>query len=466
MNIILMLLLISLLIIVHELGHFIAAKLMGVRVSKFAIGLPFGPTLYKRKFGETTFLIHSFLLGGYVSFPDDKCPENKEELNDEDEEILPEDSPLRFKNKNGWQQAFILVAGVACNVLFAFALVLFCAFYWQKIPTNTYEVFVAGTNKPQDTSNILAKGILKGDRLYKINGIQIDNPQEFFFVLQNAKPFDGKVSEEKQKEVLKNILLLNKNYNENSVAKKGEKITLPKRTYEEKLLTDKKTAIGLAKLKTNETKLTQSEISLRDKINSQKLILEEDTPITEIARAYADYYKPFDITILRNGKKIEFKDVIPDKTGVLGLKISYTQNYTETKDIKTALKATNTYITENTRLMVVGLWQLVTGNVPLNQMHGIVAITKIGGDIIEHKGLMEGLLLTAIISIDLALINILPIPALDGGHLMFLAIEKITRRKIDEKAYEILNSIFFYALMLLMIFIVGNDIFAIITKQF
>ncbi|MBQ3102003.1 RIP metalloprotease RseP [bacterium] len=466
MNIILMLLLISLLIIVHELGHFIAAKLMGVKVSKFAIGLPFGPTLYKRKFGETTFLIHSFLLGGYVSFPDDNCPENKEELNDEDAEVLPEDSPLRFKNKNGWQQAFILVAGVACNVIFAFMLVLFCAFYWQKIPTNTYEVFVAGTNKPQDTSNILEKGIQKGDRLYKINGIEIDNPQEFFFVLQNAKPYDGKVSKEKQGEVLKNILALNKKYDANSIAKQGSVIYLPKRTYEEKLITDKNTALGLKKLDDKEIKLNAKEMSLRDKMQSQKITLAEDTPIVEIANAWADYYKPFDIVILRDGKTIEYKNVIPDKSGLLGLKISYTQNYTQTKDIKTALRATNTYITENTRLMVVGLWQLVTGNVPLNQMHGIVAITKIGGDIIQHKGLMEGLLLTAIISIDLALINILPIPALDGGHLMFLAIEKITRRKIDEKAYEILNSIFFYALMLLMIFIVGNDIFAIITKQF
>ncbi len=466
MNIILMLLLISLLIIVHELGHFVAAKLTGVRVSKFAIGLPFGPTLYKKKFGETTFLIHSFLLGGYVSFPDDNCPENKEELNDKDEEQLPEDSPLRFKNKSGSQQAFILVSGVLCNVIFAFVLVLFCAFYYQKIPTNTYEVFVAGTNKPENTSNILLKGVQKGDILYKINGIKIDNPQEFFFVLQNAKPFDGKVSEVKQNEVLKNILSINASYDENSIVKQGATINLPKRTYEEKLMTDKETALGLKKLKTNEIKLTPDEILLRDKINSNKITLSEDIPIKAIANAYADYYKPFDITILRNGKTIELKDVIPDKSGILGIKLSYTQNYTETKSIKTALSATNTYISENTRLMVVGLWQLVTGNVPLNQMHGIVAITKIGGDIIEHKGLMEGLLLTAIISIDLALINILPIPALDGGHLMFLIIEKITRRKIDEKAYEILNSIFFYALMLLMIFIVGNDIFAIVTKQF
>lgn len=466
MNIILMLLLISMLIIVHELGHFIAAKLMGVRVSKFAIGLPFGPTLYKRKFGETTFLIHSFLLGGYVSFPDDNCPENKEELNENDEEALPEDSPLRFKNKNGWQQAFILVAGVTCNVIFAFALVLFCAFYYQKIPTNTYEVFVAGTNKPENTSNILTKGIQKGDRLYKINGIQIENPQEFFFVLQNAKPYDGKVSEEKKNEVLKNILSINKKYDENSIVTEGSVIYLPKKTYEEKLITDKETAIGLKKLKNSEIKLTPKELSLRDKMASQKITIAEDTSIQEIACAYADYYKPFDITVLRDGKTIEFKNVIPDKSGLLGLKISYTQNYTETKSIKTALKATNTYIVENTKLMVVGLWQLVTGNVPLSQMHGIVAITKIGGDIIQHKGLMEGLLLTAIISIDLALINILPIPALDGGHLMFLTIEKITRRKIDEKAYEILNSIFFYALMVLMVFIVGNDIFAIITKQF
>ena len=104
MNTIIMLFLISLLILVHEIGHFAAARLFGVRVSKFGFGLPIGPTLFKTKWGNTEILIHAFLLGGYVSFPDDeevKDGENQKEENKEEEkeEILPLDSPERFRNK-------------------------------------------------------------------------------------------------------------------------------------------------------------------------------------------------------------------------------------------------------------------------------------------------------------------------------------------------------------------------------
>ena len=72
MNTIIMLVLISLLILVHEIGHFAAARMFGVRVSKFGFGLPIGPTLFKTKWGDTEILVHAFLLGGYVSFPDDE----------------------------------------------------------------------------------------------------------------------------------------------------------------------------------------------------------------------------------------------------------------------------------------------------------------------------------------------------------------------------------------------------------
>ena len=71
MSIIIMILLISLLILVHEAGHFLAARAFGIKVEKFGFGLPFGPTLFKTKCGETEILVHAFLLGGYVSFPDD-----------------------------------------------------------------------------------------------------------------------------------------------------------------------------------------------------------------------------------------------------------------------------------------------------------------------------------------------------------------------------------------------------------
>ena len=80
-------------------------------------------------------------------------------------------------------------------------------------------------------------------------------------------------------------------------------------------------------------------------------------------------------------------------------------------------------------MMLKGLAQLVTGKVSMSDMHGVIAVVKVGGDIIASKGLVNGILLTAMISINLAIMNFLPIPALDGGHVMFLIIEKLTGRK-------------------------------------
>ena len=87
MSILIMILLLSLLILVHEFGHFIAARAFGIKVEKFGFGLPVGPTLFKTKCGETEILVHAFLLGGYVSFPDD-----------EKDSDIPADSPERFIN--------------------------------------------------------------------------------------------------------------------------------------------------------------------------------------------------------------------------------------------------------------------------------------------------------------------------------------------------------------------------------
>ena len=124
-----------------------------------------------------------------------------------------------------------------------------------------------------------------------------------------------------------------------------------------------------------------------------------------------------------------------------------------------------TYIKANSDLMLYGLGKLFTGKVPMEEMHGIVAITKIGSDIIEYQGLFKGLLLTAIISLNLAYLNLLPIPALDGGHLLFLLIEKIQGRPVDEKLAESISNIFFYLLILLMFYIIFNDIVALITNK-
>ena len=130
----------------------------------------------------------------------------------------------------------------------------------------------------------------------------------------------------------------------------------------------------------------------------------------------------------------------------------------------TIIKGSSKYLWDNTYMMVYSLGQLFTGNVPLKDMHGVVAITKIGGDMIEKTGKSAGILLAALISMNLAILNILPIPALDGGHLMFLIAEKIMGRPLDDKVIEKISSIFFTFLIILMIFIVFNDITLLVRK--
>ena len=115
--------------------------------------------------------------------------------------------------------------------------------------------------------------------------------------------------------------------------------------------------------------------------------------------------------------------------------------------------------------MVKGLWMIITGQIPLGDLHGIVAVTKIGSDIITNKGIWDGLLLTALISIDLAIVNLLPIPALDGGHLMFLFIEKLRGRPVEEKTQEAFAKYGFTFLIGLMLLIIFNDIFALVTNK-
>ena len=135
-----------------------------------------------------------------------------------------------------------------------------------------------------------------------------------------------------------------------------------------------------------------------------------------------------------------------------------------TKTPKTIVVGSCKYLWDNTYMMMYSLGQLFTGNIPAKDMHGVVAITKIGGDLIEKSGKSAGILLAALISMNLAILNILPIPALDGGHLMFMLIEKIMGKPLDEKVIEKISSVFFTLLIILMIFIVFNDITLLVKK--
>ena len=141
MSIIIMLLLISVLVLVHEAGHFLAARFFKIKVDKFGFGLPVGPVLYETKWGDTKILIHALLLGGYVAFPDD-----------EKECGLAKDSPERFSNRPIYQRAIVISAGVFANILCAFAFVFITAALWGNMPSGKYDIYVNDIIAPKNDS--------------------------------------------------------------------------------------------------------------------------------------------------------------------------------------------------------------------------------------------------------------------------------------------------------------------------
>lgn len=455
MNIIIMILLISFLILIHELGHFMAAKAFKIKVDKFGFGLPFGPVLFRKQIGETEFLIHALLLGGYVSFPDD-------DVNSE----LPEDSPERFQNKPVYQKAIVVSAGVVANVICAIFLVMLTALIWQKLPAGKYDIEIAKIIAPKDAA-VHKSGLQKEDKIYKINGSLITLPYQVNKYAALSKKYDGKISPGTYAETLENLKKINTNIkSENEPLKKGVKIQLTAVKDEPALHLSQDVLMGLGKYKEKLLTLDTKQIKLRDSIQGKKeLVSDGATSLSDIAYALSDTKRPMNFTVIRNGREINLKPIYSDENGTIGIQQKITEVLIPTKTPGKIITASCDYVWTNTELMIVGLVKLFTGQIPMQDLHGIVAITKLGGDVIEHQGLFKGLLLTAIISLNLAIINLLPIPALDGGHLLFLTIEKIKGKPLDEKTIEKIGNIGFSFLLILMFLIIFNDIFALITKK-
>ena len=458
MSILIMILLLSLLILVHEAGHFIAARAFGIRVEKFGFGLPIGPTLFKTKCGDTEILIHAFLLGGYVSFPDD-----------EKDTDIPADSPERFINKPAWQRAVVVSAGVIANIICALALVMFVALWTKQLPSGNYKVFVADINSTINSS-IVNSGLQINDRIIRANDTDINNIYSFVTIVKNSAKSHGMTTQET---IDKNYTLLkglNPGLEKKELIPINLSVRLPRELPHADIIKMDKYAAKGAKYfkrgeKTNLVKLNDKLKKLRDDIDGKTVYVSDGTcTLQDIAIAISDGWHPVVLIVERDGNRIELPSVYPDKKGLLGIGLKSEQIIIPTKTLGSVIKNSNKYLWENTHMMVYSLGQLFTGNVPLKDMHGVVAITKIGGEMIDKTGKSAGFLLAALISMNLALLNILPIPALDGGHLMFLIIEKIVGRPLDDKVIEKISSIFFTLLIILMVFIVFNDITLLVKR--
>ena len=453
MSIIIMILLLSLLILVHEAGHFIAARAFGIRVDKFGFGLPVGPTLYKTKVGDVEVLVHAFLLGGYVSFPDD-----------EKDCDLPKDSPERFVNKPAWQRAIVVSAGVIANVICAITLVIFVAIFSGKLPSGEYEVYAGDISAPKDAS-IWKSGLQKGDRIIKANGCDIHNAYSLVTIVKNSAKHNGLITQQIVDENYTMLKNLNPGLVKDEEIPEGLAIRLPENLSREVVTMDKYAAKGAKYFKPLGEKIDESLLDLVKQVDGKTVYISDGKhSLMDLAKALSNGTHPINFVVERDGQIIELNPIYPDEKGIIGIGLTTKQTVIETKKPVAIVKESVIYLWDNTYIMMYSLGQLFTGNIPFKDMHGVVAITKIGGDMIDKSGKSSGILLAALISMNLAILNILPIPALDGGHLMFLIIEKIMGKPVDEKIIEVVSTVFFSLLIILMIFVVFNDITLIVRK--
>ena len=454
MSIIIMILLLSLLILVHEAGHFLAARAFGIKVDKFGFGLPIGPTLFKKQVGDVEVLVHAFLLGGYVSFPDD------------DKDCgLPKDSPERFMNKPVWQRAIVVSAGVIANVICAIALVIVVAIISHKLPSGNYEIYAGEIVAPKGAS-ILTSGLEKGDRILKANGCDINNAYSLITIVKNSAKNNGVISIQTIDENFSKLKDLNPGLSKDEIMPEGIAIRLPQELSKDVITMDKYALKGAKYFKRENSITLDENIKALEKDLIGKTVYTSDGKYTmyDVAKALSNGVHPINLTVARNGKIIELNPIYPDEKGIIGIGLGAKQTMIDTTTPTSIVKESCTYLWDNTYMMMYSLGQLFTGNIPLKDMHGVVAITKIGGDMIDRSGKSSGILLAALISMNLAILNILPIPALDGGHLMFLIIEKIIGKPLNEKVIETISTVFFSLLIILMIFVVFNDITLLIKK--
>lgn len=455
MSIIIMILLLSFLILVHEAGHFMAARMLGIKVDKFGFGLPIGPTLWSKKVGDVEVLVHACLLGGYVAFPDDDKESN-----------LPADSKDRFVNRPVWQRMIVISAGVIANVITAILLVMFTAAIWGKLPSGNYQVFINSITA-EKTESVWQSGLQKNDRIIKINGSDIHSTYAISLYSKNSAKFDGHVNEKFASENLAKLQKLNPSLDTEKIIKKGEIVNIGSdEVIEPKIVIKDEELKGYAPYKNDEIQLSKEQIKLRNSIKNGTYVSDGTYTLKDLAYALSDGLKPVVITVLRNGKVVELNPIYPNKDGIIGISMAAKQDLTVTKTPARIFTESCKYIWEQTYMLVYGLWQLFSGKIPAKDLHGIVVIAKIGGDVIKNSGMFSGLLLTAMISMDLALINFLPIPALDGGHFMFLLIEKLRGKPLNQENIEKISNIFFLLLILLMILIIFNDVYALLKHKF
>lgn len=428
-----LLLSISILVAVHEMGHLLAAKYFGMRVEQFSIGFP--PKLISFKKGETEYAISAIPLGGYV-----KISGMIDESLDT-ETMNKEPQPWEFRSKPAWQRLIVMLGGIFVNVVVGILIFIgvtytFGETYFLKDVINENGGFQVG---PVGESI----GLKTGDKIVKING------QDFEYLQDIIKP--------------ETLLADNAYY---TIEREGKliDINIPP-DFIQKF--NKREGVGtFVSFRVAPVIAEVSKETLADRMGLQagdKIVEVNGQPVSYIDEVNAAVKATGDsiqLGVLRAGRTITFKESFKDQKAI-GFRPDFEKlENTMQRQMSYGLLESIPLGTERafTTLVVQvkAFGKVISGVLsPRESLSGPIGIMQAYGTVWDWERFWS---LTGVLSLVLAFMNLLPIPALDGGHVMFLSYEMIARRKPSDKFLETAQKIGMVFLLLLMVLIFANDI--------
>ncbi len=408
-TIIKLLLILGVVATIHEFGHFLFAKLFKMGVNEFSIG--FGPKIVQKEFKGTMYSLRWIPLGGYCAIEGEEGESQREDA---------------FVNKSAWKKIIVLVAGVLFNAILAATIFIVIALSMTTLNTKITAL---------DENSILSKaGIEVGDEIYSIDGKKVNLGAELSDQKFATEKKDVEIGYIRNGELQKTIAqdaVTNIGYIGVSFLVNSDKTDV---TNEIEMVASGGAAVAVG-------------LKAGDKItNINGIETTNSTDIINIIRDNAN--KEVELTVDRNGEVFTQK-ITPSS------KLNFSLGSFSTEEVKTDLRLAISSAIYNFKSIIGSYVDLFRGKVSVNEMSGIVGIGEV---VSKTDDLITFFNLLAIISLAVGVANIMPFPPLDGGKVVIVLIEAITRKKVPVNVEAIISYIGFGFLILLTLFVTYNDI--------
>jgi regulator of sigma E protease len=427
----------GIMIVVHEFGHFAAAKMFGVRVETFSVG--FGKRLLGFRRGDTDYRISALPFGGYVKM----SGENPMDTRTGD--------PGEFMSHSRWQRFIIALAGPFMNILLAVALLTAVFMVHDEQPVYLNQPAVIGW--VLDNSPAAKAGLEAGDRIVRYNDMQ--NPT-----------WEDVISK----------VMLSPNSQVSLTIQRGNQ-TLQKTVVPEAVGQDQMGSAGFVP----DSPIAVAAVEPKNPADragikaGDEILAINGTPIRSrqgmVRMVQSTQGKPLQVTVVRNRKQMDFTlaPVLTDnggsKTYIIGVEIQLASKVERLPFPKAFAKS----VDQNKRYSVLILdlvKRMVEQKISIKSMSGPIGIAKISGEAAQEQGWTPIMMVMAMISLNLGIFNLFPIPILDGGLILLLAIEGLIRRDINQTVKERIYQAAFVCLILFAGLVIFNDVVKLLPHRF